>query len=157
MDGGATNASLLVRVRSRLCAFPLEHVLETMRALPVDSVAGTPSCVRGLALVRGAPVPVLDVARLFGDGETDDRLEGSGRFVIASVAERRVALLVDGVMGVRSLPLRAFEELPPLLRDLRPDVIERVGALDAELLVVLRSARLLAPGLLEGIDARAPS
>ena len=32
---------LVVRVGARACAFPLHHVAETMRPLPIEAVVGT--------------------------------------------------------------------------------------------------------------------
>src|ERR1700733_14675484 len=97
--------SLLFRVRARLCALPLAHVVETMRPLPVEAMAGAPRCVRGLAIIRGAPIPVVDVAELLGEGsvqtDTGTRSQPAARFVAVKVADRGIALAVDGVLGVR--------------------------------------------------------
>jgi purine-binding chemotaxis protein CheW len=154
--------SLLFRAGAHLCALPLAHVVETMRPLPIEPIAGGPRFVRGLAIVRGAPVPVVDLACLLNEGlsareEARSGEEGgapAARFVVLRVAGRSVALVVDGVVGVRALSAEALRELPPLLREARDtresasdvdtSVIESVGTLDAELLLVLRSARLFA-------------
>jgi purine-binding chemotaxis protein CheW len=65
------------------------------------------------------------------------------RFVTVDAGDRRVALAVDTVIGVRTIPTETLDELPPLLRDANTDVISTIGMLDAQLLVVLRSARLI--------------
>jgi purine-binding chemotaxis protein CheW len=140
--------SLLLRVRSRLCALPLEHVIETMRPRPVSAVVNTSPWVTGLSIIRGAAVPVVDVARLLdpsvGDAGVSDP-NGAARFVTVRTGDRTVALAVDAVVGVRNLPASALGELPPLLRDVRPDAVAAIGTLDAELLVVLCTAHLV-PG-----------
>lgn len=128
---------LVCRVLTRLCALPLEHVSETMRPLPVEAIAGVPVPVRGVAIIRGAPVPVVDLACLLAGTESHPN-----RFVTVNVGARRVALAVDAVVGVRTIPSEALSELPPLL-DGDSDVIAEMGTLDARLLVVLRSARLI--------------
>jgi purine-binding chemotaxis protein CheW len=139
--------SLLFRVRARLCALPLAHVVETMRPLPVEAMAGASSCVRGLAIIRGAPVPVIDVAVLLREEavrpEAAVREQPSARFVSMRVGERAIALAVDGVIGVRTLASASLRDLPPLLRDAEVDVVGAIGTLDAELLFVLRTARLV--------------
>lgn len=130
--------SLVCRVLTRLCALPLEHVSETMRPLPVEPVAGVPAPVAGVAIIRGAPVPVIDVACVLAG-----RASHPTRFVTVNVGARRVALAVDKVIGVRTIPTEALNELPPLLRDASTDVVAAIGTLDTQLLVVLRSARLI--------------
>jgi len=130
--------SLICRVAARLCALPLAHVVETMRPLPVEAVTGAPHFVRGLAVIRGVPVPVVDTAHLLGAQATS-----ADRFVTVVVGERRVALAVDSVLGVREVPADSLHQLPPLLHDAGADVVAEIGLLDAELLLVLSSARLL--------------
>jgi len=130
--------SLICRVRTRLCALPLRHVVETLRPLPVEPVAGAPPYVLGLAVIRGALVPVVDAARLLGEQE-----DSTERFIIVIAGERRIALAVGGVLGVRALASESLHGMPALLREAGGDVIASVGLLDSELLLVLRSARLL--------------
>lgn len=130
--------SLLCRVRSILCALPLEHVEETMRPLPVEPIQGVPSFVRGLAVVRGVPTPVVDAASLLnGDGSQ------ATRFVTVRTGTRRVVLTVDAVVGVIEIPPDAVDGLPPLFQSHGLDAISAIGALDADLLLVLRSTRLI--------------
>jgi len=115
-------------------------------------MAGAPPYVRGLAIIRGAPVPVVDVARLLGEEaantEVGARVQPSARFVTLKVAERAIALAVDGVVGVRTLAVESLRELPALLRDAEVDAVSSIGTLDSELLLVLRSARLVPQNLL---------
>jgi purine-binding chemotaxis protein CheW len=136
-------ASLLFRVGTCICAIPLEHVVETMRPLPIDALAGMPELVLGVAVIRGAPVPVVDVGRLVvmtGGGAHERR-----RFVTLAIdaGARRVALAVDDVLGVRWLPAQAGDDLPPLLGGGRSDGVAALRSLDAGLLVVLDAARIV--------------
>jgi purine-binding chemotaxis protein CheW len=127
-------------------------VSETMRPLAVEHLAGMPSFVAGVAIVRGVPTPVIDAGRLLGIADAPR----ASRFVALRVGDRRAVMAVDAVLGVRSLLPEALEELPPLLRDASSDVIARIGTLDADLLVVLTCAKLVPPGvwaLLDGGDA----
>ncbi len=139
--------SLLCRVGSRLCALPLQHVLETLRPLPVEPLSGAPEHVLGIALIRGVAQPVVDVARLLG--EPDAQVT---RYITILVGERRVALAVGAVLGTRPLMKDAWQQLPPLLRHAGQEAVAALGELDAELLLVLDSARLVPA---EGAPAQA--
>lgn len=130
--------SLLCRVGDLLCALPLEHVEETMRPLPVEAIAGAPSFVRGLAVVRGAPIPVVDAASLISGVASHPT-----RFVTVKTGSRRIALAVDAVVGVVEIPPSSLDAFPLLFQDASLDVISAIGTLDAELLVVLRSTCLI--------------
>ena len=138
---------MLTRLGARLCAVPLAHAVETMRLLPTTPLADAPPFVRGLAVIRGLPVPVLDLGPLVGeppgaaarlllvrvDGERD-RAEAGARYV---------ALAVDEVLGVVTLDGAALAETPPLAQAGQATLLQSVGALDAQLLLVLRASRLV--------------
>jgi purine-binding chemotaxis protein CheW len=135
----AAGAALLCQVGSLICALPLQHIRETMRPLPLEPFNGMPSYVDGLSIIRGAPVPVVDLARLLGNESAARRT----RLVVVKVQRRHVALSVERVIGVRALDSVASGVLPPLLGDARADFVSAVGALDAHLLVVLESGLIL--------------
>ena len=131
-------SSLIVTSSSKAYAIPIAHVVETMRPLPVEPVAGMPSFLLGVSVIRGAPVPVVDLEVVVGVGRSE-----VSRFVLLSLGERRVAVAVGSVVGMRELDAASIEEMAPLLRDACAEVIQGIGVLDAGLLVVLRATRLL--------------
>jgi len=138
-DGSARVQFILLRASVRVCAIPLVHVVETMRPLPVRGFSGSPEFVTGIAIVRGRATPVVDLGTLLGE-------RGSGvvgRYVTIRVGTRQLALAVEGVLGIRALADSSLDPLPPLLRHLNDQWVEGVGALDSELLVVLRASRIL--------------
>lgn len=146
-----TSLMLLCRVQTRRCAIPLEHAVETMRPLPVEPVADAPHFIRGLAVIRGAPIPVVDAARLLGAPETRP-----ARFVTLVTGERQVALAVDDVLGIRPISASSLQELPPLLQEAAADAVAAIGTLDADLLLVLRSARLVPEALWQAMEPSGP-
>jgi purine-binding chemotaxis protein CheW len=141
-------SSLLCRAGTVLCALPIDHVIETMRPLPLDQLPGTPHFIAGMAIVRGAPLPVVVVSRLFGDLETIPE-----RLVIVRAGPRRVGLAVDSVVGVRVLSGDVVERLPPLLRDASHNAVADIGSLDGELMVVLQAARVVPADIFAIVEA----
>ncbi len=138
-DAASPIQTLIVTVGGRACAVPVQHVLETMRALPIEPIAGAPAFVRGLSVIRGAPIPVVDLGALLGSPMAQER----GRFVTLKLGTRQVALAVDQVIGLRTLDRAGLSELPALVRDGGGDLIDGIGAADAQLLVVLRATRVV--------------
>lgn len=128
---------LLVRAGARLCALPIEQVIETMRALPLVPLSGTPPFVAGAAVVRGAAVPVVHLDALLGAAAP----RPAARFVLLRCGARTAALAVDGVIGVASLDVDGATA--PLLEAGAGGAVETLGARDGELLVVLRGARVV--------------
>jgi purine-binding chemotaxis protein CheW len=133
------------------CAIPLAHVIETMRLLPIKPLAGAPSYVRGLCIIRGAPVPVVDIGMLLG-GEAIR----FGRLVAIRADIRIVALAVEAIEGIRVVGSEAFHHLPPLLRDVGAAMIAAIATLDDDLLLCLRTARIVPDDLRVVPDGAAP-
>ena len=135
---------LLCSLLDSAFALPLTHVLETMRPLAVQPVPGSPPFVRGLAIVRGEPLPVVDLACLMAGGRGSPR-----RWVTVRTGSGAAAtvLEVDRILGIHILPDTMLRDLPPLLQNADTDVVSAMGALDAGLLLVLDQGRLLPEGL----------
>jgi purine-binding chemotaxis protein CheW len=143
--------ALIFGVQARICAVSLGHVIETMRALPIEAISGVPSFVLGVAIIRGIPTPVVDLAAVLGASpEHKDE-----RFVTVRAGNRQVALLVSTVLGIRNLDEpTATQELPPLLKGASQEVIEKVGTLDERFLLVLREAWTLEDALWHAVTAQ---
>jgi purine-binding chemotaxis protein CheW len=143
VDFSGSGLSLICRLRTCLCSLPLESVRETLRPLPIESIVGAPEFVLGLSIIRGAPLPVVDVSQLLSG-----RPSTPGRFVVVKAGEQQIALAVDGVVGIRAIASDQFRNLPPLLRDAGADAVSAVGSLDAEFFMVLRASRIVPDGFL---------
>jgi purine-binding chemotaxis protein CheW len=126
------NRALVVGVKGRRCAVLLHHVIEIMRPLPIEPIPGVPSFVQGVSIIRGIPTPVVDLGVLLGVPSCV-----ADRFVTLRLGDRQVALSVDSVLGVSELDASKIRGLPPLLQEASKDVIETMGTLDEQLLVVL--------------------
>lgn len=101
----------------QLCTFRIggeDYAVDIMRVheiippRPVTPVPRAPSFLEGVTRIRGEVLPVLDVRKRLGVPPSPDSRRA--RFVVASVAGRRIALVVDEVCEV----LRLFR------RDIRP-------------------------------------
>lgn len=148
----ASNIYLVCRSGTCLCALPIEQVLETMRPLPTSALSAMPPFMMGATIVRGAVVPVLNLAQLVGGTEKG----GPTRFVTLSLGARTVALAVEHVLGVRTLNAQAVDDIPLLLQAVDTGSIAAITILDAELLLFLRSARLVPDSLWAALDNQEP-
>jgi purine-binding chemotaxis protein CheW len=140
-DQPKAGTCLFFRVGAVTCALPVGVVVETMRPLPVQPLAQAPAAVMGLAMIRGLATPVLDLARLLGTGALTPT--PSDRFITVAIGDRRVALAVSAVTGLRAVSAQELEELPPLLAQAETGAVSAIGALDQGLLMLLRAAHLV--------------
>jgi purine-binding chemotaxis protein CheW len=140
---------LVCCVGARLCAVPLENVVETMRLLPIQPIAGAPQSVLGLCSIRGLPVPVVDLRAVLA--ESDASLQ---RMVALRIGSGAVAVAVESVLGVRAIGADESHRLPPLLRGAADDIVAAIGMLDSELLLFLQSARVAPSNLADSAQPR---
>lgn len=138
-DQPLAGTCLVFKVESVACALPITAVVETMRPLPLLRVESAPPIVAGLAMIRGVPTPVIDTARLLGTAPVTEL----GRFVTVAVGERQVALAVTSVVGLRAVADAELRALPPLLAGAEAGAVSAIGALDRELLLLLRGVHLV--------------
>lgn len=131
--------ALVCRVATRLCALPLPAVAETMRALPIEPLPGGQGSVRGAAIIRGTPVPVIDLGEVLAGTPST-----AARFITVHAGAHVAALAVDEVIGIRTLP-NDPTTLPPLLREVKSEAVATLTILDADLVRVLQTARLVPP------------
>lgn len=96
---------LLVRVREDIYALPLRSVIETARIQrrEVHKVEGGE-----ILHLRDRTLPLLRLGRIFQQAETQ---EGDDRAVILGLGERRVALLVDQLLGQESTVVKPLSSL----------------------------------------------
>ena len=148
-DQPEAGTCLVFKVESVACALPITAVVETMRPLPLQRVETAPPIVAGLAMIRGVPTPVIDTARLLGTAPATE----TGRFVTVAVGDRQVALAVTSVVGLRAVAGAELSALPPLLAGAETSAVAAIGALDRELLLLLRGVRLVPEAVFATVPA----
>jgi purine-binding chemotaxis protein CheW len=72
--------------------------------------------------------------------------------VLLRTGQRRVALAVESVVGVRSLSEDSLSDLPPLLASADSGVVAAIGAHDRDLLLVLEAARIISDDLRQCLE-----
>lgn len=131
--------SLVFGVGDLLCALALRDVVETIRPLPVQPLAGTADILLGVSVIRGLAVPVVDTARLLGAGA-----ERPSRFVTTRTERGPLAYATGPVIGVLPVEPDGSRPPPPMLAAAATRLVAAVGVLDSRPLLFLRGAGLLA-------------
>lgn len=88
-------SAVAVRVAGAEFGIPMSRVREVLRPAPVTRTPFPPPDVRGVAHLRGALLPVMDLGTRLGGAPAQE----PGRMVVVEGAEP-VALLVDRITGV---------------------------------------------------------
>jgi purine-binding chemotaxis protein CheW len=145
-------------IRGEEYAVSILRVKEIIEYESVTRVPATPVHLRGVINLRGAVLPVIDLAAKFGHQESQP-----ARTTCIVVVETRlrgevviVGLLADSVSEVIDIAASDIEPPPPFGTNVRIDFLTGMGKLDGRLVLVLDIDRVLSPvELQQSIDAAA--
>jgi len=111
----------------------------------VTSVPMMPEAVRGVINLRGAVVPVLDLAASFGRKPTE--ITRRTCIVIVEVdaggETRDIGVIVDAVNEVVEIPAGEIEPAPAFGTNIRSDFIAGMGKRDGKFVIILNPDRVV--------------
>lgn len=138
-------------MRGEEYAVDIQRVKEIIEYEKVTRVPTMPVHLRGVINLRGAVLPVVDLAAQFGHGETEPVrttcivvVEARGRDEMAEHLIT-VGLMADAVSEVVDLAASAIEPPPPFGTKVRIDFLRGMGKLEGRLVLVLDLDRALSP------------
>lgn len=143
-----TDQFLRFVLRGSPFAMPIEAVREILEVAPTTALPLMPSFVRGVMNLRGAVVPVIDLAARFGWPVAT--LERRSCIVVAEIpasdeaaAPLVLGLLVDAVHEVLDVPAGQLEPAPALGTPIEPVWIAGIARIPTGMVTVLDLARCL--------------
>ena len=136
---------LAFRLAGEVYAIDILRIREIIEYTVPTAVPMMPPTVRGVINLRGAVVPVIDLAVRFGLAAT-----GVGKrtcIVIVEVAHAGVlqvlGLMVDGVNAVLEIDAAAVEPPPSFGTQANAEFIEGMARIDGRFVILLDIARVL--------------
>lgn len=111
-------------VKGQIYALEVSHVREIVRLQEITPLPNAPELIEGVVDLRGAVVPVLDLARVLGLGTGDDGTQA--RIVVLEFDGLVMGLWVDAATDVMSLDADRLEDVPDLAVHAGYDAIRHV-------------------------------
>lgn len=142
---GAAPQYLSFDVAGTAHGLPILAVKEILQYEEPTRIPGAPASVRGVVNVRGAVVPVLDLAVKFGRGETAPTPRTCILVVEALAGAERLTLgvLADAVSEVLDLPASAVEPPPAFGTGVRLDYLTGMGKVGKGFVLLLDVDRVV--------------
>lgn len=142
---------LTFMLRGEVFAIGILAIKEIIEYGKLTEVPRMPEFIRGVINLRGAVVPVVDLAARFGKDTTD-----VGRrtcIVIIEVANgddtQVIGVMVDAVNAVVEIPQSEIEAAPSFGAKIRADFIQGMGKLDGNFVIILNVNKVLSADELE--------
>ncbi len=138
-------------------AISILHIKEIIECGQITSVPLMPTYIRGVINVRGAVLPVIDLASRFGGRATQLTPRTCIVIVEAEMEEGRgdIGVMVDAVSAVLEIPNPDIEPPPSFGMHIRADFIKAIGKVNAKFVIILDVNSVLPAGDLQMMDAGA--
>lgn len=140
-EAAETLECLTLYLGGELYAFETTLAAEVLRIPKLIRVPGVPEVIRGIFNLRGEITAAVDIRPLLGLARPE--IGERGRLVVVKGEKFRTGILVEGVVGVESLPLNRFEAAGKGGTH-RNEFVEGEIHLDNRLVLLLDLPRLLA-------------
>lgn len=143
--GGDTHQYLTFSLGGEMFAVGILNVKEIIEYGNLTEIPMMPSFIRGVINLRGAVVPVVDLAARFG-GKVS-AVQRRTCIVIAEMLQDEVGhdigIMVDAVSEVLEIPAREIEPPPSFGARIRADFIAGMGKVAGKFVVILQIDRVL--------------
>lgn len=156
-NADALNQYLSFQIKGESYAIGILSIREIIQYGRVTSVPMMPDFIHGVINLRGAVVPVIDLARRFGKSAT--QINRRTCVVLIELPNeggenetQLLGLLVDTVNEVVDIPPEAVLPPPAFGSRIRSDFILGMGKLADDFIIVLNVPRILSRGDMEWVN-----
>ncbi|MBM7059111.1 purine-binding chemotaxis protein CheW [Pseudomonas sp. UL073] len=140
-----TQQFLTLTLGSELFALPIEHIREIIEFGGLTEIPLMPAFLRGVINLRGAVVPVVDLAVRFGRERT-----ATGKRTCIVIVEmlqedgpKLLGIIVDAVNEVLSIERQQLEQRPSLGSGVRAEFIAGILKLNERFVIALDILQML--------------
>ena len=138
----ATIDVLLLRLAGELYGVPSASVREVVRYRAYTPVPGAPPSLPGILSQRGTILPVVELRPLLGLAVVP--VTRAARLVIVAHQEIDMALLVEAVLDLASLPAESLQPLPAALDPARARFLRGIAEYEQQPIALIDLDELIA-------------
>ncbi|MBV2235457.1 MAG: chemotaxis protein CheW [Sterolibacterium sp.] len=144
-SAGEANQYLTFNLGGEMYALGILNIKEIIEFGQLTEVPMMPSFMRGVINLRGAVVPVIDLAARFSN--TPSTIQRRTCIVIVEIPQddghQDIGILVDAVSEVLEIPASEIEPAPTFGARIRSDFIAGMGKIDGRFVIILEIRRVL--------------
>ncbi|MDY0013592.1 MAG: chemotaxis protein CheW [Rhodocyclaceae bacterium] len=143
--GGETHQYLTFTLGGEMFAVGILNVKEIIEYGHLTEIPMMPSFIRGVINLRGAVVPVIDLAARFGGKASEVQRRTCIVIVEVTQADVRqdIGIMVDAVSEVLEIQAAEIEPPPSFGARIRADFIAGMGKVDGRFVIILEIQKVL--------------
>lgn len=155
-DNLARNVAQFVafRIANQTYAFRIEQIQEIVILSQVTRTPQVPDYVEGVANLRGAIIPIVNLRKLFGIEPKP--IDADTRTIVVNVGKRTIGCTVDTVTQVVRIGQDSIHAAPETVTGHGASYISGFARVQEQLIVLLEVEELLDPQKLEKVSKITP-
>jgi purine-binding chemotaxis protein CheW len=116
----------------------VEGIVKMQEITPIPFA---PDCMKGITSLRGAILPVIDLAKRFEMAELP--LTRDTRIVVTFIGNRKVGMIVSAVSEVVTIDENSIEPPPPLVSTVNSEFLNGIVRFDKRLVILLNLEKII--------------
>lgn len=132
---------VIFRVGNEDFGIDISAVEGIVKLQEITRIPQAPSYMEGITNLRGAVLPVIDLAKRFGQSAQETTRET--RIVVAFAGDTKMGMIVSAVSEVLTIDDAVIEPPPPLTSGISSEYIVGVAKIDHRLVILLDLSKVL--------------
>lgn len=128
-------------LNDEICGVETTQVKEIVKYESTTKMPNMPKFIDGVISLRGAVVPVVNLNKRFGLGNTE--ITKKTKIIINDLEGKLIGFIVNDVSEITKLPAQDIEDTPEIIKKIDNSYLKNVGKKGEELISILDLSTIL--------------
>ena len=139
-------------LNDEVCGVETTQVKEIVKYESITKMPDMPKFIDGVISLRGTVVPVVNLNKRFGLGDTE--ITKKTKIIINDIEGKLVGFIVNDVSEIIKIPAEDIENTPDLIRDTHNVYLKNVGKKGYQLISILDLSAILTDTEVKSLDIK---
>ena len=139
-------------LNDEVCGVETTQVKEIVKYESIAKMPDMPKFIDGVISLRGTVVPVVNLNKRFGLGDTE--ITKKTKIIINDIEGKLVGFIVNDVSEIIKIPAEDIENTPDLIRDTHNVYLKNVGKKGDQLISILDLSAILTDTEVKSLDIK---
>lgn len=139
-------------LNDEVCGVETTQVKEIVKYESITKMPDMPKFIDGVISLRGTVVPVVNLNKRFGLGETE--ITKKTKIIINDIEGKLIGFIVNDVSEIIKIPAQDIENTPDLIKETHNSYLKNVGRRGEELISILDFSAILTDNEIKNLNIR---
>jgi len=139
-------------LNDEVCGVETTQVKEIVKYESITKMPDMPKFIDGVISLRGTVVPVVNLNKRFGLGETE--ITKKTKIIINDIEGKLIGFIVNDVSEIIKIPAQDIENTPDLIKETHNSYLKNVGRRGEELISILDFSAILTDNEIKSLNIR---